>query len=114
MGYLRRSEGRWSPSFMSNTFLKHWLHDPNLSPSMKLLAILSTFEEAVPLSKVLMRGEEAGVKRRVWSNPSSTLARTTEPHRIWCIGIRGHPYFRAGLQRVEVGRPALRAGRINA
>lgn len=61
---------------MSNTFLKHWLHDPTLSPSMKLLAILSTFEEAVPLSKVLTRGEEAGVKRRVWSNPSSTLART--------------------------------------
>lgn len=61
---------------MSNAFLKHWLHDRSLSPPMKLLAILSTFDAPVALGEILSRREAAGIKRRAWSNPSSTLARS--------------------------------------
>jgi hypothetical protein len=62
---------------MSNDFLKDWLHRPELSQTLKLLITLSTFDHAVPLKELLDRAEDAGFKRRNWSNPSSSLGRAT-------------------------------------
>ncbi len=60
---------------MSSDFLKDWLHRKGLSQGEKLLIVLSTFEAPTPLQMILGRAEEAGVKRRLWSNPSTSLSR---------------------------------------
>lgn len=60
---------------MSSDFLKDWLHRATISQGDKLLILLSTFEGSVALKEILDRAEEAGIKRRYWSNPSATLAR---------------------------------------
>jgi hypothetical protein len=62
---------------MSKEFLLDWLHRKDLSQTVKLMVVLSTFESPAPLKEVLDRAESAGVKRRFWSNPSASLARTS-------------------------------------
>src|SRR5690348_10455440 len=62
---------------MSSDFLKDWLHRPELSQTLKLLIALSTFDQPVALRELLDRAEEAGFKRRNWSNPSASLGRAT-------------------------------------
>jgi hypothetical protein len=62
---------------MSSDYLKDWLHRPELSQTLKLLITLSTFDGPVPLKNLLDRGEDAGFKRRNWSNPSASLGRAT-------------------------------------
>jgi hypothetical protein len=61
---------------MSSDYLKDWLHRSELSQTLKLLIVLSTFDEAVPLKQALDRAEAAGFKRRNWANPSASLGRT--------------------------------------
>ena len=61
---------------MSSDFLKDWLHRQELSQTRKLLITLSTFDKPVAMGRVLDRAEEAGFKRRNWSNPSASLGRT--------------------------------------
>jgi hypothetical protein len=62
---------------VSSDYLKDWLHRPELSQTLKALITLSTFDTPVPLKSMLDRAEEAGFKRRNWSNPSASLSRAT-------------------------------------
>jgi len=62
---------------MSSDFLKDWLHRKELSQADKLLILLSTFEEPMPLKEILARGEAAGMKRKSWANASASLSRLT-------------------------------------
>lgn len=82
---------------MSSDFLKDWLHRPELSQTLKLLIALSTFDGPVALKELLDRAEEAGFKRRNWSNPSSSLSRATglaiHTTRGWEITRAGRQYL---------------------
>ena len=60
---------------MSKGHLKDWLHQQGLTRKDQLLLVLSTFESPVALKDVLERAENAGLKRRKFSNPSATLSR---------------------------------------
>lgn len=60
---------------MSEGHLKDWLHQRGLTQTDQLLLVLGTFDGPVPLSNVLDRAENAGLKRRKFSNPSATLSR---------------------------------------
>lgn len=62
---------------MSSDYLKDWLHRSELSQTLKLLIVLSTFDEAVPMKDLLDRAEAAGFKRKSWANPSASLSRTS-------------------------------------
>jgi hypothetical protein len=82
---------------MSSDFLKDWLHRPELSQTLKLLIALSTFDRPVALRELLDRAEEAGFKRRNWSNPSASLGRATglaiNTTRGWEITRAGRQYL---------------------
>jgi hypothetical protein len=60
---------------MNRDLLVEWVHRPGLTQTQQLLVVLSTFEGPVMLSAILDRAEEAGLKRRLWSNPSASLSR---------------------------------------
>jgi hypothetical protein len=55
--------------------LKDWLHKTGLTQSDKLLLMLATFDEPVSIASILARGEEAGLRKKVFSNPSAILGR---------------------------------------
>lgn len=75
MGSRLRCARVWSLSLVSSDFLKDWLHRAGLTQSDKLLITLSTFGGPAPLADILTRAEAAGVKRKSWSNPSTSLGR---------------------------------------
>jgi len=62
---------------MNRELLVEWLHRPGLTQTKRLLVVLSTFERPIALQEILDRAEEAGLKRRIWSNPSASLSRTS-------------------------------------
>jgi hypothetical protein len=47
----------------------------SLTQADKLLLILATFDDPVSVGSILARGEEAGLRSRVFSNPSAVLGR---------------------------------------
>jgi hypothetical protein len=61
---------------VSEAYLKDWLHQRGLTQTDQLLLVLASFDCPVPLKEVLDRAENAGLKRRKFSNPSATLSRT--------------------------------------
>ena len=97
MDFPQKCGNHWGQNCMSSDYLKDWLHRSELSQTLKLLITLSIFDAPMPLKDILAQAEDAGFKRRNWSNPSASLGRATglaiHTGKGWEITKAGRQYL---------------------